>query len=363
MKITIIAGARPNFMKIAPLIRAIKNAESLGKNISYRLVYTGNQNDESLEPSLFSDLMMSKPDAYLNVSSSDFYQKTADIITAFAMELDSNPTNAVIVVDDFTPTMACSLVAKKKGLKVVHLVAGIRSFEMDRPKELNRMIIDGLSDVLFTAGIDANRNLSNTGTDIQKIFFVGNILIDTLRFSLKAAKRPVFFDIAGIKEKKYVLLTLNRRMLLNNEKKLKDIIETILDDTDNTIVAPLHFYVKHKLEMLDIKSDRLVVIPPQPYLSFLYCIKNASYIITDSGNIAEEATFLNIPCITLNNYTEHLETVTNGTNVLVGENVTLLHKAIEDIRNNNIKEATLPERWDGRTAERIVQILLEECID
>ena len=164
MKITIIAGARPNFMKIAPLMRAINAAKAAGKNISARLVYTGSDEDKSLEPSLFTDLDMPRPDAYLRVDDTDFFQRMAGIVVAFARELEKHPAQIVIVVDDLTPTMACSIVAKKKGLKVAHLVAGTRSFDMDMPKEVNRMITDGLSDILFTAGMVANRNLNHTGT-------------------------------------------------------------------------------------------------------------------------------------------------------------------------------------------------------
>ncbi len=360
MKITIIAGARPNFMKIAPLARAIKKASEAGKEISYRLVFTGSKNDPSLEPSLFSDLKLSPPDAYLEVDSDNFFNRTANIIVAFAEELEKHPANAVVVVDDFTPTMACSLVAKKMGVKVAHLVAGIRSFDMNKPKEVNRMIIDGLSDILFTAGMDANRNLSNCGTNIKNIFFVGNILIDTLRFSLPDINRPVFFDILNIKEKEYILLTLNKREIINNDEKLKEIITTIINSTSKKIVAPLHSYVKNRIDSLGVKSDNLLIIHPQSYLSFIYTAKNALSIVTDSGNIAEEATFMNVPCITLDNYTEHNETVTNGTNILVDDNYSLIKSSIEKIEKGEWKNSSLPERWDGRTAERIVQILLEE---
>ena len=167
MKITIIAGARPNFMKIAPLMRAINAAKAAGKNISARLVYTGSDEDKSLEPSLFTDLDMPRPDAYLRVDDTDFFQRMAGIVVAFARELEKHPAQIVIVVDDLTPTMACSIVAKKKGLKVAHLVAGTRSFDMDMPKEVNRMITDGLSDILFTAGMVANRKYLNRHFAIQ----------------------------------------------------------------------------------------------------------------------------------------------------------------------------------------------------
>lgn len=360
MKVTIIAGARPNFMKIAPLMRAIRAAKAAGKNITARLVYTGSDEDKSLEPSLFTDLDMPRPDVYLHVDTTDFFQRMAGILVAFARELEQHPAQIVIVVDDLTPTMACSIVAKKKGIKVAHLVAGTRSFDMDMPKEVNRMITDGLSDYLFTAGMVANRNLNQTGTEPANVHFVGNILIDTLRYNRTRLQRPVAFSIMGLKEKEYFLLTLNRHALLSNDTALKALFQTILEKTDKPIVAPLHTYVKNRLAALGIASERLHFFPPQPYLAFGYLVNHAQAIITDSGNVAEEATFLGIPCITLNNYAEHPETVSMGTNRLVGEDPKLLGDALDALNKGEWQEGHLPERWDGRAAERIVQTLLGE---
>ena len=179
MKITIVAGARPNFMKIAPIARAIEAARGLGKSISYRLVYTGRRDDTSLDASLFSDLDMKAPDVYLGVESSNPTSLAAGIMIAFEQELTENPAHVVLVVDDLTATMSCAIVAKKQGIKVAHLVAGTRSFDMKMPKEVNRMITDGVSDYLFTAGMVANRNLNQTGTESENVYYVGNILVDT----------------------------------------------------------------------------------------------------------------------------------------------------------------------------------------
>ena len=357
MKVTIIAGARPNFMKIAPLMRAIKAAKAAGKNITARLVYTGSDEDKSLEPSLFTDLDMPRPDVYLHVDNTDFFQRMAGILVAFARELEQHPAQVVLVVDDLTPTMACSIVAKKKGIKVAHLVAGTRSFDMDMPKEVNSMITDGLSDYLFTAGMVANRNLNQTGTEQAHVHFVGNIL---LRYNRTRLQRPVAFSIMGLKEKEYLLLTLNKHSLLNKDTTLKAIFRTILEKTDKPIVAPLHTYVKNKLSALGITSERLYILPPQPYLSFGYLVNHAWGIITDSGNVAEEATFLGIPCMTLSTYAEHPETVTFGTYRLVGENPEFLADALDILNKGEWQKGHLPERWDGHAAERIVQTLLGE---
>lgn len=360
MRITIIAGARPNFMKIAPLMRAIPNAKNAGENISARLVYTGKSDDVSLEPSLFTDLDMPRPDAFLNIDSTDFFQRMAGILVAFARELEQHPAHVVVVVDDLTPTMACSIVARKKGIKVAHLVAGVRSFDMDAPKEVNRMITDGLSDILFTAGMTANRNLSHTGTQEKQVHFVGNILMDTLRYNHARLQRPIIFSILGLQEQKYGLLTLNRRSLLQDDQKLKALFQTLLEHTDHPIVAPLHTYVKEKLDALGIQDKRLIILPPQSYLSFAYLVNHAAAIVTDSGNVAEEATFLHTPCITLNTYAEHPETVSIGTNCLVGDDIQLLKDALLKLQKGEWKKGELPERWDGRTAERIIRTLLEE---
>ncbi len=361
MKITIVAGARPNFMKIAPIVRAIEAARTEGKRISYRLVYTGRQDDTSLDASLFSDLNMKEPDAYLGVSSNNPTQLTAGIMLAFEQELIENPAHVVLVVDDLTATMSCAIVAKKQGVKVAHLVAGTRSFDMNMPKEVNRMITDGLSDYLFTAGMVANRNLNQTGTESENVYYVGNILIDTIRYNRNRLLRPVWFSVLGLKDQEYILLTLNRHVLLNNKENLYQLFQALLKKANGTpIVAPLHTYVRDALKEAGISAPNLHILPPQNYLFFGYLMNHAKGIVTDSGNVAEEATFLGIPCITLNTYAEHPETWRIGTNVLVGEDPQALANALETLMKGEWKAGTLPERWDGRCAERIVQILAGE---
>lgn len=359
MRITIVAGARPNFMKIAPITHAIKAAKAMGKNISYRLVYTGKKEDTSLDASLFSDLDMKEPDAYLGVDGNNNHTAlAAGIMIAFEQELTENPAHLVLVVDDLTSTMSCAIVAKKQGIKVAHLVAGTRSFDMNMPKEVNRMITDGLSDYLFTAGMAANRNLNQTGTESGNVYHVGNILIDTIRHNRKRLLKPVWFPLLGLREGGYLLLTLNRRVLLKDRSNLRRILETLVAKSDGIpIVAPLHTYVHNAIKELGIEAPNLHIMPPQSYLFFGYLIDKAKGIITDSGNVAEEATFLHIPCITLNTFAEHPETWKMGTNELVGEDPEALARAMERLMSGAWKHGELPERWDGRTAERIVQIL------
>ena len=364
MKITIVAGARPNFMKIAPIVRAIDAARAQGKRISYRLVYTGKRDDTSLDPSLFVDLNMKKPDVYLGVSELNPTALTVGIMLAFEQELMENPAHLVLVVDDLTSTMSCAIVAKKQGVKVAHLVAGTRSFDMTMPKEVNRMITDGLSDYLFTAGMIANRNLNQTGTEHETVFHVGNILIDTIRYNRNRLIKPLWFPVLGLKEQEYILFTMNRHALLRNKENLRQLLETMIQKANGTpIVAPLHAYVRDAVKALGIEASNLHIMPSQSYLSFGYLMSKAKGIVTDSGNIAEEATFLGIPCITPNTYAEHPETWRMGTNVLVGEEPAALAKAMDTLMQGEWKQGQLPERWDGRTAERIVQILLSQQKD
>ncbi len=359
MKVTIIAGARPNFMKIAPLVRAINDAEAQGNDIHYRLVYVGPQNDKSIEPSLFTDLGMPQPDICLNVDGTDFFKRMAGILVTFAEELRANPTDLVVVVDDMTPTMACSLVAKKMGLKVAHIAAGTRSFDMDMPKELNRMITDGLSDYLFTAGMVANRNLNQTGTEQEQVYFVGNLLMDTLRHNHSRFVRPACMAQHCVQDGEYLLFTLNRRALLEDEATIRELMQTLFDKVNYMpIVAPVHEYVAQRLTELGLTAPNFHLLPSQPYLQFGYIESHAKCIVTDSGNIAEEATFLGIPCITLSNYAEHPETVTIGTNRLVGTDAEELRLALMTLKHDQWKQGSIPERWDGKSAERIVQILL-----
>lgn len=360
MKITIVAGARPNFMKIAPLTRAIEAARKQGKKISYRLIYTGVKEDVSLDASLFADLEMKAPDSYLGVEDKNPIQLAAKIMMAFDKELSAHPTQVVMVVDDLTPTMSCAIVAKKHHIKVAHLVAGTRSFDMDMPKEVNRMITDGLSDYLFTAGAIANRNLNSTGAEDKRIYHVGNILIDSIRYNRNRLIKPIWFNVLGLEEKSYLLLTLNRRALLKDEKRLRELLEVAIRSSHGApLIAPMHSYVRDTIKSMGLVAPNLHILPTQSYLSFGYLINHAKGIVTDSGNIAEEATFLGVPCITLNTFSEHPETHRIGTNELVGEDPALLAAALNNLMEGNWKEGALPERWDGRTAERIIQILLD----
>ncbi len=357
-KICIVAGARPNFIKVAPLIRAIDKTD----DICYRLVYTGASDDPTLEGTLFSDLQIARPDVFLGVDCVSLNEITGRVMSAFEVYLQENPADVVIVVDDLASTMAAAIVAKKQGVKLAHLVAGTRSFDIKMPKEINRLVIDGLSDLLFTAGMSNNSITNREGTEQSRVYMVGNILIDNLRFNHNRWQRPQVFDTMQLREGEYIVFTLNRKALLADRLNLQSMLQSVVERSGGVpVVAPLRGKAKEVVEQLLANIDggsRVSIIEPLGYLEFGYLTLHARGIITDSGNVAEEATFNGVPCITLNSYTEHIETVKVGTNVLVGEDAEQLALAVETLVGGRWKQGSIPDRWDGRSAERIVSILL-----
>jgi len=356
--ICIFTGARPNFVKVAPIIRAIGRTEAA----DYRLVYAGRDDDPTLEGSLFDDLQMPHPDVCLGVDCENLNELTGRVMTEFERYLDEHATDTVIVVDDLASTMAAAIVTKKRGLRLAHLVAGTRSFDIRMPKEINRLVIDGLSDLLFTAGVAQSSIATREGAETHKIYMVGNILMDSLRYSHDRWTRPACID--GMADGDYLVFTLNRRALMDDEDNLRSMLKAVCEAAGGkTVVAPLRGRAAQLVARLQEETpgteDVLRVVAPLSYLDFGYLTAHAAGIITDSGNVAEEATFNHVPCITLNSYTEHIETVKQGTNVLVGEDADRLKTAVEDMVAGRWKASSLPDRWDGRTAERIVRILTE----
>ena len=318
------------------------------------MVYSGRDDDPTLEPSLFDDLQMPRPDFFLGVDSESLNEITSRVMGEFDLFLDAHPTDVVIVVDDLASTMAAAIVTKKRGLKLAHLVAGTRSFDINMPKEINRLVIDALSDYLFTAGVKSNSVATREQqSEDSQTYMVGNILMDNLRFNRDRLQRPALMDdVPG----RYMVFTLNRRALLADAEKMQRMVKAMTEAAgDVTIVAPLRPNARKILESFGLN---LLVMNPLSYLEFGWLTAHAIGIVTDSGNVAEEATFNGVPCITLNNYTEHQETVTVGSNVLVGEDPDKLREAVTQMVNGTWKKCALPDRWDGRTAERIVQILL-----
>ena len=350
IKICIVAGARPNFVKVAPLVRAIRKSG----DAAYLLVYAGSEDDPTLEPSLFDDLQMPRPDFYLGVDSVSLNEITSRVMGEFDHFLNEHPVDVVIVVDDLASTMAAAIVTKKRGIRLAHLVAGTRSFDINMPKEINRLVIDALSDYLFTAGVKSNSVATREQqSESSQTYMVGNILMDTLRFNHDRLRRPSL----GVEEGKYIVFTLNRKALLADTDNLQKMLQAMTEAVgDFPIIAPLRGEARRIIHDLNASIQ---IMDPLRYLEFGWLTAHAKGIITDSGNVAEEATFNGVPCITLNNYTEHQETVTVGSNVLVGEDADRLREAVADMVGGTWKKCALPDRWDGRTAERIVQILLQ----
>ncbi len=359
MQITIVAGARPNFMKVAPIIKEIQRVQDIGNDIYYRLVHTGQHYDQKMSGDFFDQLGIPNPDVNLACGGGSHAQQTANIMVKFENELVGFRPDIVLVVGDVTSTMACAITAKKMGIDTVHVEAGIRSGDVNMPEEINRMVTDAICDSYFTTSHFANHNLLDLKVDERKIHFVGNTMVDTLLQNLNRIKKPSFWDDHDLMEGNYFLLTLHRPSNVDDPEKLVKILNTISRTTRSyPIVFPVHPRTKNILESFEINTDKFILIEPQAYLEFIFLIKNAKGIITDSGGITEEATVLNIPCLTMRNTTERPETVFQGTNELVGDDFDKLKKCLEIILAGNWKSGKIPEKWDGRTSERIVEVLL-----
>jgi UDP-N-acetylglucosamine 2-epimerase (non-hydrolysing) len=360
MKLTLIAGARPNFMKIAPIIHAINKKQQTSKNIQYRLVHTGQHYDQKMSETFFQELNIPEPDVNLGCGGGTQAEQTAAIMVAFEKELLANPTDLVVVVGDVTSTMACSIVAKKLNTKVAHVEAGIRSWDLTMPEEINRMVTDALADYYFTTSELANKNLNNIGAADNQIFFVGNVMIDTLLANQHRFEKPAIFEQLDLKEKEYLMLTLHRPANVDEADKLKALMAEIVSNVnDLPVVFPIHPRTAKIFTDLGIKANNLHIVDPMGYLEFNYMVKHSKAVITDSGGITEETTVMGVPCITLRDNTERPETITIGTNELIGTNPEAIKPTLEKLFAGKWKEGGVPELWDGKAAERIVEKLIE----
>ena len=360
MKITLIAGARPNFMKIAPLIHAIKEAQRKGHPIEYRLVHTGQHYDHNMSQTFFEELDIPRPDVNLGCGGGTQAEQAAAIMVAFEKDLMANPSDLVMVVGDVTSTMACSIVAKKLNTKVAHVEAGIRSWDVSMPEEINRMLTDVLTDYYFTTSETANDNLRRYGAKEEQIHFVGNVMIDTLLKNIDRLKKPVFYDSLKLSVGGYLVLTLHRPANVDEAEKLKATMKEILHNVDGLpVIFPIHPRTARVIEVLGIKSNNLHIVDPLGYLEFNYLVKHSKAVITDSGGITEETTVMGIPCLTLRDNTERPETITLGTNELVGTDPAAIKPALNKLFVGQWKKGTIPELWDGKAAERIVATLLK----
>lgn len=360
MKITIVAGARPNFMKIAPLIAALEEQVARGKNISYRLVHTGQHYDKNLSDTFFRELNIPKPNANLEVKSGTQAQQTGGIMERFEKELANHKPDVVLVVGDVTSTMACAIVAKKAHVDVVHVEAGIRSGDKKMPEEINRIVTDSITDYFYTTTREASQNLLDIGMKQSQVQLVGNVMIDTLLGNLHRLKKPTFWEEYNLREKGYYVMTLHRPSNVDQAQDLTGLINLIMKRAgDKPVIFPVHPRTLKMLEKLSLSHKNLHFVPPQGYLSFIYLIKHAFAVLTDSGGITEETTILNVPCLTFRNSTERPETCTLGTNVLVGQDPVLIEKAFDTLLGEQWPQAQKIALWDGAAAQRIIQSLID----
>jgi len=360
MNITIVAGARPNFMKIAPIIEAIKQKKSEAFNINFRLIHTGQHYDKNLSDTFFDELNIPFPDTNLNVKSGTQAEQTAAIMIGFEKELIQNPCDLVLVVGDVTSTMACTIVAKKANIKVAHVEAGIRSGDMKMPEEINRIVTDSLTDYFFTTSTYANKNLLQLGVSKKQIFFVGNVMIDTLRKNESRLRQPLLWNQLQLKPKAYLVITLHRPSNVDEEIQLKRLITQIVTlGKDYSIIFPVHPRTKKLLIDLNLSFNNLHYVEPLGYLEFNYLVENAFAVLTDSGGITEETTVMNVPCITLRENTERPETCEIGTNVLVGNDSNKISNAFKILLSRKWKQGQIPELWDGNAAKRIINNLVK----
>jgi UDP-N-acetylglucosamine 2-epimerase (non-hydrolysing) len=361
MKITIIAGARPNFIKIAPIIKAIQKKQMEGKSISFRLVHTGQHYDKNLSDTFFEELNIPLPDANLEVKSGSQAEQTAAIMIAFEKDLIKNPCDLVLVVGDVNSTMACAIVTKKLNIKVAHVEAGIRSGDMTMPEEINRIVTDSITDYFFTTSTSASENLLKYGVESSNVHFVGNVMIDTLYQNIDRFLAPFFWEEYTLEPKNYITLTLHRPSNVDEKKSLIDLLKGIDRMVgDKKIIFPIHPRTKAILGETNLNLKNIIFVEPQSYLNFMYLIKNSFAVITDSGGISEETTVLGIPCFTMRNNTERPETQTSGTNTLVGTSIKNLEKYFGEFLQNGLRKAGIPKLWDGKASERIIEILLSK---
>lgn len=361
MKIDIIAGARPNFMKIAPIIDAIGVAQNEGKEIAYRLVHTGQHYDKNMSMSFFNDLGIPEPDVNLNCGGGSQAEQTANIMLRFESDMIENPVDLVLVVGDVTSTLACSIVAKKMCTKVAHVEAGIRSGDLAMPEEINRMVTDSIADYFFTTSEVANHNLRTVGIAEERIFFVGNTMIDTLVRHRHNFRKPCFWEEFGLQHGRYLVVTLHRPANVDEQSKLMLLLHEIMIASDPLpVVFPVHPRTAKILTDADGYISRLHFVEPMGYLEFNYLVEHSTAVVTDSGGITEETSVLGIPCMTLRNSTERPETISLGTNELLGTDPKALAPAMKILFSDSWKKGGAIPLWDGKAASRIVKHLLED---
>lgn len=356
--IDIIAGARPNFMKIAPIIRALRLHQTSGGSLRYRLVHTGQHYDARMSGDFFFQLGIPQPDVNLEVGSGTQAEQTSAIMVRYEKLLLEQRSDLCLVVGDVTSTMACSITAQKLCVPVAHVEAGIRSGDWTMPEEINRMVTDAITNYFFTTSEVANKNLRRSGVPDERIFFVGNTMIDTLLANMNRLRVPALWDELGLEAGQYFVLTLHRPANVDELDQLQAMLSAIGEGCRGLpVIFPLHPRTAKTLGNLPNLPDNLRLVEPQPYLEFNFLTKHAKAVITDSGGITEETTVMDVPCLTLRDTTERPETVTIGSNELIGTDPAKLISALDRLFAGQWKVGSIPEKWDGKTGDRIVAVL------
>jgi UDP-N-acetylglucosamine 2-epimerase (non-hydrolysing) len=357
-RIDIIAGARPNFMKIAPIIEALKAAEKRGGPLRYRLIHTGQHYDRAMSGSFFEELGIPDPDINLEVGSGTQAEQTAGIMIAYEKVLLKDKSDVCLVVGDVTSTMACSIAARKLGVPVAHVEGGIRSGDWTMPEEINRVVTDSITNWFFTTSDTANEHLRRAGITDDRIFFVGNTMIDTLLKQMPRLRPPACWDSLKLEPGKYFVITLHRPANVDGEQQLLRLLHAIAEGTRGLpVIFPVHPRTAKNLRDAGNTLPSMHYVDPLGYLEFNYLVKHAKGVITDSGGITEETTVLGVPCLTLRDNTERPETITIGTNELIGTDPNKLPPALTRLMAGQWKKGAIPQKWDGKAAERIVEQL------
>ncbi|MCX7612462.1 MAG: UDP-N-acetylglucosamine 2-epimerase (non-hydrolyzing) [Ignavibacterium sp.] len=361
MKIISIVGARPNFMKMAPIHKEfIKNYPE----VKHLICHTGQHYDDNMSKIFFEQFGLSEPDFYLGVGSGSQAQQTAKIMIEFEKVAINEKPDLVIVYGDVNSTLACSIVAAKLGIKIAHVEAGLRSFDMTMPEEINRILTDRISDFLFVTEKSGIENLKREGVDESKIFFVGNVMIDSLITFLKEADNSEILKELDLIGKDFILVTMHRPSNVDSQEFLEEFFNLLQSFSKTTkIVFPIHPRTRNNIEKfgINVNSD-VILTEPIGYIDFLSLLKNAKLVITDSGGIQEETTFLGVQCITIRNNTERPITVEEGTNTLAGTNLEIVKDIINQRLNGEIKIGKIPEKWDGKAGERVCDVLSRDFV-
>lgn len=357
--VDLIVGARPNFMKISAVIRAMEQNRAAVKPVhDYRLIHTGQHYDANMSGSFFEQLGIPDPDINLGIGSGTQAEQTAGIMTGYEKVLMKQKSDLCLVVGDVTSTMACAITAQKLHVPVAHVEGGIRSGDWTMPEEINRLATDAVTNWFFTTSETANDNLRQSGVAEDRIFFVGNTMIDTLLYNLPRFQKPDIWDQIGLKEKQYFVLTLHRPGNVDQEQTLKQMIKAVSDGAKECpVVFPVHPRTAATLKKMGVDTGGIHLTRPLGYLEFNYLVKNALAVITDSGGITEETTLLGVPCMTLRDSTERPETITMGSNELVGTDPENLAPYFTRLFAGQWKKGTIPPLWDGKAGQRIVAYL------